>query len=361
MARPMKREAEYIEALFQLTLNPAPPASAFHVVASLTPAERKDFIELADSHHVIVRALNVFLPEMTRRGNAELISWAAEELDKEHKRVSTALVYLKAICDELEAGMCPVSVMKSLDHYPDIGSDLDLYTTSDEKSVISVMTGKFNAEVSARSWGDRLAGKWNFAVPGLPESVEIHVQRLGQTGEHTALARRFVTRRVLKTAEDKTYFVPAPEERIIVATLQRMYRHFYFRICDIINSAKIVESGELDFNELRRVTTATGIWPGTATYLTIVSDQVERYRGRGLELPDFVREAAVCGGDQIKPHAVFLRLPVVPHAASLYTYQVTHAAFRGDVPGTFRLSLLPPLASVAAMAYRITGSDKGIW
>jgi hypothetical protein len=40
---------------------------------------------------------------------------------------------------------------------------------------------------------------------------------------------------------------------------------------------------------------------------------------------------------------------------------VTRTALRGDVPATLRLSLLPPLASLAAVAYKLTGSDKGIW
>jgi hypothetical protein len=31
------------------------------------------------------------------------------------------------------------------------------------------------------------------------------------------------------------------------------------------------------------------------------------------------------------------------------------------MPATFRLSLLPPLASAAAISYKLTGSDKGIW
>ena len=43
-----------------------------------------------------------------------------------------------------------------------------------------------------------------------------------------------------------TFPVPAPEERIIVATLQRMYRHFYFRICDIVNSGALVEQREAE-------------------------------------------------------------------------------------------------------------------
>jgi hypothetical protein len=33
----------------------------------------------------------------------------------------------------------------------------------------------------------------------------------------------------------------------------------------------------------------------------------------------------------------------------------------GDWRATFRLSLLPPLASVAKMAYLVTGNHRGIW
>jgi hypothetical protein len=78
-------------------------------------------------------------------------------------------------------------------------------------------------------------------------------------------------------------------------------------------------------------------------------------------LPEFVLSAARFGGKEIKPRARFLRVPVLPHGAALYTYQVTQAAFRGDVPGTLRLSLLPYLASAAAVAFKVTGSDKGVW
>jgi|SRR5215469_7077 len=361
MTSKLNREAEYLNALFSLSLNPAQAGRAVSLVASLTATERAEFVSLADSHHVVVRGLNTVFDQATSDGRTSLAKWASEKLEEESKRISVALVYLQNICDELESANCPTTVMKSLDHYPDLGHDLDLYSTASERAICKVMTGKFNAHIEARSWGDRLAHKWNFSVPGLKESVEIHVQRLGQTGEHIALARRFVTRRLLKVVEDKTYYIPAPEERIIVATLQRMYRHFYFRVCDIINSAVIIECGELDFDELKRATVAAGIWPGVATYLTVVSDQVKQHRGAPLALPDFVLAAARFGGNEIKPRARFLRVPVLPHGAALYTYQVTQAAARGDVPATFRLSLLPYLASAAAVAYKVTGSDKGVW
>jgi hypothetical protein len=52
---------------------------------------------------------------------------------------------------------------------------------------------------------------------------------------------------------------------------------------------------------------------------------------------------------------------MMPEGAGLYGLQMQQTARRGNIPAALRLSLLPPLASVAALAYRVTGSDKGIW
>ena len=251
--------------------------------------------------------------------------------------------------------------MKSLDHWPDLGNDLDLFTTADEQRVVAVMTEKFGAQIESRSWGDRLANKWNFSVPGLPEAVEVHARRLGQMGEHTALAQRFIRRRVPVTLAGYTFLVPAPEERVIEATLQRMYRHFYFRVCDIPDTAALIDSRALDYSELQRAAEQAGVWPGVATFLIIVSDWIERYRGQPLELPQPVVAAARFRGDSVYAGGKFLRIRVLPHGAKLYTEQVMRTASRGDLPATLRLTLLPPLASAAAVAFRLTGSDKGVW
>ncbi|MFZ0706988.1 MAG: hypothetical protein WAM71_15375, partial [Candidatus Korobacteraceae bacterium] len=175
------------------------------------------------------------------------------------------------------------------------------------------------------------------------------------------MARRFVSRRVPKTVDGFTFLVPAPEERVIVATLQRMYRHFYFRVCDIVNTAALLDAGEIDFFELRRAADVGGVWNGVATYLKIVCDYVKKYRGSAPQLLPEVLQAAQFGGEAVYVGGRFLRVPIMPNGARLYARQVTQTAMRGDVPATLRLSLLPPLASAAAVAYRLTGSDKGIW
>jgi hypothetical protein len=361
MTELQSREKQNIHALLLLTLNPSRAEEVVPHLASLNQTEREEFLKLADSHHVILRALTPVQNATLTNGHSELSSWAAGAIATEYQRISNALDYLHRICSELEAAGCPVTVMKSLDHWPDLGNDLDFYTAADERRLVRIMVSKFDAHIEPRSWGDRLAHKWNFAIPGLRELVEFHVKRLGQTGEHIRLAQRFLARRMPRQLNGYTFMVPAPEERIVVATLQRMYRHFYFRVCDIVNSAAVVESGTLNYPELRHASQQAGIWPGVATYLTIVSDYVKQYRRQGLQLPQEVISAARFGGNKTQVRARFIRVPLMPQGAELYTRQLTHTALKGDVEGTFRLNLLPPLALAAAVAYRLTGSDKGVW
>jgi hypothetical protein len=347
-----------LDRLCLLALKPENPTQTIQYVSGLSPEGRKEFVALADSHHLLIRALVRVSCDSV---DPELSRWATIAIADEHERIRNALRSLSAICTELENAGCPVAVMKSLDHWPDLGNDLDLFTTADEQRVVSVMREKFWAEIESRSWGDRLANKWNFCVPGLPEPVEVHARRLGQTGEHTEMARRFISRRVPLELGGYTFLVPAPEERIIEASLQRMYRHFYFRVCDIVDTATLVDARAVDYSELQRASERAGIWPGVATFLGIVSDLVERYRGRALDLPQSVRAAARFRGDTVHPVGKFLRIPILPHGARLYTDQVMRTVSHGDVTAVLRLSLLPPLASAAAVAYRLTGSDKGVW
>jgi hypothetical protein len=252
-------------------------------------------------------------------------------------------------------------VIKSLDHWPDLGSDLDLYSNGAAGEILRTMKARFGAEVAARSWGDRLAGKWNFNLPGLPEAVEVHVGRLGQTGEHVDWAHGIPQRAERVRKGRHTFPVTSAEDRLMISTLQRMYRHFYFRLCDVVDSADLVESGYVDFARLRKHSEAAGIWKGVASYLAIVSDYVETYRGKPVPLPPAVRAASSFGGERLSFNRGFLRIPIVPHSVALYTAELGTLARKGEVMETIRLSLLPYLAAAAAVGQKITGSDKGIW
>lgn len=357
-------DKSFVHVLSQLTLGRQRGTredGALDFFSGLTPAQRSEFLAAADSHHVIIRALAVLHQDAALAGNQEVAEWCVQTITAERSRIDAALPVLDRVCRALSSNACPVTVIKTLDHWPDLGNDLDLFSTGNEREVVRIMKTAFHANVEARSWGDRLAKKWNFVIPGLRESIEIHCQRLGQTGEHLAMAKRFVTRRIFRTVSAFTFPMPAPEERVIVATLQRMYRHFYFRLSDILNTTALLDSHAIDFDQLRNSAELGEIWPGVATYLKLVADYARKYRGDAPPLPPEVEQAAAFDGDVLSVRNCFIRVPIMPYGARLYTRQVTETARKGNVPATFRLSLLPPLASMAAVAYKLTGSDKGIW
>ncbi|MGA9354010.1 MAG: nucleotidyltransferase family protein [Terriglobales bacterium] len=335
-------------------------------VARLSEQEFANFVELANNHHVIVRALDV-VQSIASSGTATLTSeYEKQVVDRcesvlaaEQIRIERASGYLHSICDALETRGCRVAVIKSLDHWPDLGSDLDLYTTADEGAVQRAMREQFGARPVDRSWGDRLAHKWNFSVPGLPELVEIHVQFLGQTGEHAELARRVIERRVPKNVGGYDFLVAASEERVVISTLQRVYRHFYFRLCDMVDTAALLQSGAVDFAELKRAANSAGIWPGVATYLQLLQNYVQSYGGT-VGLPDEVIRAAYSPASTVQFKGGYLRVSKAT-GARLYSSQLLEAGKHGDVRALLRLPLLPPLAISALVAHGLTGDDKGIW
>jgi len=148
---------------------------------------------------------------MAAAGN-DKAEWVHDAMAKEQQRIDRALSFLSPICEVLqEAG--DVMVIKSLDHWPDLGSDLDLYSGAKGSDVVALMRERLNARADERSWGDRLANKWNFIVPGLPELVEVHIGRLGQTGEQVAITNSLVKNSSLAQFGSRTFRVPAPENR----------------------------------------------------------------------------------------------------------------------------------------------------
>jgi hypothetical protein len=341
---------------------PATDAEAFKLelayAASLTQPEWNAFVQAANTHHVVVRGLQVL--ERVAFSHDEIVrDLCRSELEREQRRINLALDSLAPICAGLEAGGCPVTVIKSLDHLPDLGSDLDLYTSADPDRVIHVMQHVFHAELEDRSWGDRLANKWNFKIPGLPELIEIHVRYLGQTGEHEEMARRVINRAVDRRVGRHVFSVPAPEERIIISSLQRMYRHFYFRLCDMADTAKLLKQESVDFHELRLAADTGGVWPGVATYLHLVAEYAKAF-GLSVDLPDFVLEAVEDASTRVFLRSNFLRVPLWP-SARLYGSQLLSAGAKRDYRAIRRLPLLPPLAVTALIASRLTGTDKGIW
>ena len=334
---------------------------AGELAGTLGPKDFDSLKALASTNHVVMRAFPPLQQILESQGKHEAAEWIDAAIQEEAARINHALGFLAEICSTLEEGSCPVTVIKSLDHWPDLGSDLDLYTNAEADQIIELMGSGFKAEPADRSWGDRLANKWNFVVPGLPELIEVHVRRLGQTGEQTAVTQSLSARTRMAEVRGHFFRIPAPEDRFVISTLQRMYRHFYIRLCDIVDNARLLDLQLIDFEYLHSLGSAAGLWEGIATYLTIISEYVEAYRGSGVPLPSLVTGSAKFGTDQVRFRRDFLRVSILPHSINLYASELMTLLLKGEVRNSLRLSLLPGLATAAALGQKITGSDKGIW
>lgn len=361
--QPSPNAESHFRLLSELALAPESAEISYRAAEaarSTTPDEFESLVSLSAKNHVVVRALQRW-QELLAADCETKSEGIGSVLRDEKLRIQRALGFLSEVCAALETSGYPVIVIKSLDHWPDLGSDLDLYTDAEAADVVDIMRSAFQANLANRSWGDRLANKWNFIVPGLPELVEIHVGRLGQTGEQTALTKSLTARTRTVRIGPHSYRVLAPEHRIIVSTLQRMYRHFYIRLCDIVDNARLFDSESVDFTSLHELGKSAGLWEGIATYLTIISGYVKSYRGCGISLPAVVPESARFPVDQVLFRRDFLRVPILPHCLNLYVAELRTLVLRGQVWDSLRLSLLPGLATAAALELKITGSDKGIW
>jgi Uncharacterised nucleotidyltransferase len=332
----------------------------FDHCSKLDEHEQHQLATLADLHHVSMRA-SLALTAFARGGSARCPAWVADLLQEQTDRIQRALEILASVCQELETVGFPVVVMKSLDHWPDLGTDLDLYTAGAEEYILRLMQERFQARIEPQSWGDRLACKWNLRLPGLPELIEIHIGRLGQTGEQTRLGRVLLDRRTEKELAGHKFHVPCAEHQIILTVLDRFYRHYHFRICDVANTAHLVVHQRVDFEQLEQECERAGLRQGLSAYLHVIDQYYAHYRGQHLPLPSRILRCAVFGVDKVYAHAGLLRIPLFPQGAHLFTGELAKALGRMDLWKSLRLSLVPPLAMAAGAKLGITGSEKGIW
>jgi hypothetical protein len=337
-------------------------ARELEYVANLDPTQLQSLLAQAEKQRVLRRILEVLqshLPgTLQERAIAQIVESA---LAKEQARLKTALASLNEIVSTFERRGHLISIIKTLDHWPDTGSDLDLLVDADDREVCQIFETTFQAIKQPPSWGDRLAHKFNFRIPGLPELIEVHIGCLGQTGEHTALAAGVLARRAKVTYDKYSLPVPIPEDRIVIATLQRMYRHYYIRLTDIVNVFDLMSRGLLYYGRLQSIAEPASIWEGVATLLTIVQQYGLHYGGGAVQLPYRVQTAAQFSADKTYLGHNFVRVPLLPQAASLFLRQFAGNGRKHNPKAMMRLSLLPLLATAAFVSFRVTGNDKGVW
>ena len=88
---------------------------------SINNDEFRDLESLAKTNHVVVRAMRA-IRDLIHEDDRVLVEWVEGALAREESRIENALRFLHTICNECNASGKAVAVIKSLDHWPDLGS-----------------------------------------------------------------------------------------------------------------------------------------------------------------------------------------------------------------------------------------------
>lgn len=334
---------------------------AIERVSMLNQEQLQPLLEQAETQRVLRRLLARLDENLATLQQASAREWVEVTIAEENVRVEKALNSLQIIARRLEQSGIAVTIMKTLDHWPDTGSDLDLLVMADDSEVCEVFARDFHASRQPQTWGDRLAHKFNFRIPDLNELIEVHVGCLGQTGEHNALAREVLARRQQRRFGSFSLPVPSYEDQVVIATLQRMYRHYYIRLTDIVNIDLLLAKGLVDFDKIQSIAEAASIWPGVATLMVLACQHAAGYGAPRIGLPDNVTSAARFNSSRTYLDRKFVRVPLMPEATNLFLRQLAGNGRRHNFRAIGRLSLLPFLATAAYLSFRITGDDKGVW
>ncbi|MCP4459484.1 MAG: hypothetical protein GY816_15905, partial [Cytophagales bacterium] len=171
--------------------------------------------------------------------------WKAQE----EQRVCQGMSVIKEVFEFLEDTDIKCVVIKTLDQQPDQGDDIDLLLDGDISTFEYHLVHKLGAKKKPPTLSDRFAQKTNFTLPNGID-LELHLQKLGQIGEHTLLPRQIIQQKVTIELDGQKVNIPTPEAQYLLLIWQRVYRHFDFRVADIVNMNKLFQQFDPDLRRL---------------------------------------------------------------------------------------------------------------
>ncbi|MBN3038376.1 MAG: nucleotidyltransferase family protein [Candidatus Omnitrophica bacterium] len=287
----------------------------------------------------IIKENNVTVRVLSRLGKDVLNNWNLHDvLYKERMRVKKNLQFLSEIKAILDKEKIEYLVIKSLDNYPDIGRDLDIFILSDRDKAVQALLARFKGTIARPVISEVLADKTNIEFNGLPK-VEIHHQRLGVLGEDLLYPKIILRNKKLEDIDARPFFVPCDEDRVILAAEHRINRHFNLRICDVYNALRFTKQANFDWNYLWDTAKTLGLKDSVAFYLDYVK-KVEESIVKHKDLAGFNKAIAV--------RKSFLRFPVLGVIAKAHSKRFCRFVKSLDFRAALRVFLVIPLLLLAS-------------
>ncbi len=238
----------------------------------------------------------------------------------EENRIKTNIEIIEEVFHVFNNEKKTLLLIKTIDNYPDFGHDLDFYIH--EKNVDKLMDQHFQVKREKRTFFEVLANKRNYVIRRNNYKVllEFHCKKIGQCGEDNLLLNDLVNNRVEYSLNQIPIVIPRLEHRIIMRVMQRMYRHFNFRICDIVNTVNEIKSNTIDWDYLISISKHMYIYEGVADFLSYIQ-QVCLYFDCPLDIKASILEDGKVNQAKFSYDNKLLNMPVFSQSFKMYFYK----------------------------------------
>lgn len=311
--------------------------------AAATTPDWSILLPLAQDNAILLR-----LGERADRGLGPLPGPVAAGCAHERQRVAAALAVAHTVSGNAAAAGIPILFPKALQHYPDLGRDLDLVTLADPPDDARLLSG-VPAEPRPGSWLARLAGTRLYHVRDPDLELDIQHGAVGVAGQHAAVARHLVENRRVSAIADHALAVPSPEDQLVLQGIQKVLGRRSFRIADAVHTLRAIREGQLDWPGMVAFARRAGAWHALSCYLAYV-DQIHR-RAFGRAVLDGPMRSHLASRDwgQVGFRQGRFRFPAGRAHVQLYLTELVSAVRRRDMVAGARLVAYAPLAAATAL------------
>lgn len=320
----------------------------------------QETVRILRLNNIVIRGLS----RLTEVAPPTVRPWLEQAREKALDDGRVRLKVLAGLTAAFDTAGVRYVIQKTLDNWPDFGTDIDVLIAGPPDPGVwrracesAFPEGRW---LPFRKLCDVLARKWTYEIPALC-NPEIHFGCIGQVGEHRDYPALVGERRLDWDHEGVRAWVPSIEDRLLLAVLQRVYRHFWVRVCDVVNWADWVTRPGLDWDYVWATAARMGIRPGVEYYVWCLRGVAE-----GTEVGQRVSVALDPLRIPDRRHGRLTlrrnlyRMPLFPDPARLYAAQVGHDLADGRLGRAARVSLVFPLG-VLTWVSNVLFHDDPIW
>jgi len=242
------------------------------------PVNAGDFLEFARLNVALIRTYDWLNKNKIPVPNQS--EWALKT-NKERQRISDTILTIVKIKDVLDKAGIPHIFPKALQHYPDMGHDIDLVVKDkNHKSDTILKTYFAQEEISPGKTSilNRLSGKTTYEIASLDMcEIEIHHNKMGQLGEFSNFVSDiFADREISRFAVGGETYIPvlSGEYALILNVMQRIYGHFTLRISDIARFITLAASDNLNHDKVLELSRKYNLKPGLKFFTSLASEML---------------------------------------------------------------------------------------